>query len=72
MFEKIPGKRDKLWRKIEPDTEKIILNNSNGVFGKGELIAIMGPSGAGKTSLLEILADRCKPSNPEARILTNG
>jgi ABC-type multidrug transport system ATPase subunit len=82
---KVSGKRDKLFRKVEPDSEKAILNNVNGVFGKGELIAIMGPSGmltctnpsnqfkgAGKTSLLEILADRCKPSNSEARIMSNG
>uniref|UniRef100_A0A6G1SGU7 ATP-binding cassette sub-family G member 1 n=1 Tax=Aceria tosichella TaxID=561515 RepID=A0A6G1SGU7_9ACAR len=35
-----------------------ILRNVNGSFKSGELTAIMGPSGAGKTSLLNILSRR--------------
>lgn len=35
-----------------------ILHNVNGSFKSGELTAIMGPSGAGKTSLLNILSRR--------------
>ena len=36
--------------------EKIILNNLTGCFRHGRLTAIMGPSGAGKTSLLEVIS----------------
>lgn len=35
---------------------RMILQNVNGEFTAGELSAIMGPSGAGKTSLMHILA----------------
>lgn len=38
----------------KPRTE--ILHNVSGQFNAGELTAILGPSGAGKTSLLKILA----------------
>lgn len=34
---------------------KTILNGINGEFRAGELTAIVGPSGAGKTSILDIL-----------------
>lgn len=35
---------------------RMILQKVNGEFTAGELTAIMGPSGAGKTSLMNILA----------------
>lgn len=37
---------------------KKILNNLNGIVKPGEMLAIMGPSGGGKTSLLDALAGR--------------
>ena len=38
--------------------EKLILNNVSGHVESGELVALVGPSGVGKSSLLEILAGR--------------
>lgn len=34
----------------------MILHKMNGAFKSGQLTAILGPSGAGKTSLMNILA----------------
>lgn len=42
------------------DSEKIILDNVYGSVKQGEICAIMGASGAGKSSLLDILAGRNK------------
>ncbi|XP_056008436.1 uncharacterized protein LOC125666368 [Ostrea edulis] len=36
--------------------DKVILNNVNGRARSGQILAIMGPTGSGKTSLLNILA----------------
>eukprot|EP00756_Hemistasia_phaeocysticola_P029706 Hpha_TRINITY_DN16247_c1_g1::TRINITY_DN16247_c1_g1_i1::g.15438::m.15438 len=40
------------WRKI--------LKNINATFKPGQLTALMGPSGAGKTTLMNVLTDNCK------------
>jgi len=40
--------------------EKTILHGITGVAKPGEILAIMGQSGAGKTSLLNILSFRTK------------
>jgi ABC-type multidrug transport system ATPase subunit len=37
-------------------TEKCVLRNNSGHASPGEMLAILGPSGAGKTSLLNLLA----------------
>ena len=42
--------------------EKTIIDNITGVAKPGEITAIMGESGAGKTSLLNILSFRTKNS----------
>lgn len=39
-------------------TNKIILKNVTGYAKPGEMVAIMGASGSGKTSLLNILGQR--------------
>ena len=43
--------------------EKQILSNVSGMFRPGRVAAIMGPSGAGKTSLLDLLAGRVSVSS---------
>ena len=48
----------KLKKKLNGATHKTILTGISGVCTPGQLLAIMGPSGAGKTSLLDILAGR--------------
>lgn len=42
--------------------DKPILKNCEGYCQPGEMLAIMGPSGAGKTSLLSILSKRQNPA----------
>lgn len=37
-------------------TRRVLLDNVSGVFGPAELIAVMGPSGAGKTMLIDIFS----------------
>lgn len=45
---------------INPLAKREILKNINGICPGGEVTAIMGSSGAGKTSLLNILAARVR------------
>lgn len=42
---------------------RTILNNVSGIFKAGQLTAIMGSSGSGKTSLLNIIAKRIQITN---------
>lgn len=58
-------------------SKKTILHNVSGNAVSGELLAIMGPTGCGKTSLMNILAGRVaglKPSDTEltGSIYVNG
>ncbi|RKP27887.1 LOW QUALITY PROTEIN: hypothetical protein SYNPS1DRAFT_32331 [Syncephalis pseudoplumigaleata] len=49
-----------------------VLNNVLGTVQPGELMAIMGASGAGKTSLLDILARRNKSGEVQGELFVNG
>ncbi|RDX52876.1 ABC transporter [Lentinus brumalis] len=42
------------------DNQKVILDNVSGRVVPGEMMAILGPSGAGKTTLIDILAQKHK------------
>ena len=58
-------------RQGEPAT-KAILTQVTGVCGAGRVHAIMGPSGAGKTSMLDILAGRTIASGGRMWLSTRG
>ncbi|KAI2535136.1 ATP binding cassette subfamily G member 2 (Junior blood group), partial [Homo sapiens] len=51
--------------------EKEILSNINGIMKPG-LNAILGPTGGGKSSLLDVLAARKDPSGLSGDVLING
>ncbi|CAF4514118.1 unnamed protein product, partial [Rotaria socialis] len=51
--------------------QKQILTNVSGIFRTG-MNAIMGPTGCGKSSLLDLLADRKDREGFEGEILLNG
>ncbi|KAI8604700.1 putative ABC transporter [Dissophora ornata] len=51
---------------------KEVLRDVSGLVRPGQVMAIMGASGAGKTSLLDILARRNKSGNIEGHIYVNG
>jgi len=52
--------------------EKQILHSIHGVVKPGEVMAIMGGSGAGKTSFLDILARKNKAGRVRGEMFVNG
>lgn len=58
------------FKNVFSKTDKTILHPMSGYVEPGHVLAIMGPSGAGKTSLLNILAQRVSHTNGD--ILANG
>ncbi|KAJ3104864.1 hypothetical protein HK100_003992, partial [Physocladia obscura] len=66
------SERDTLLRDtLQPDSRKI-LKGISGFVKAGQLLAIMGGSGAGKTTFLDILANRSKQGSIEGTIYVNG
>ena len=64
---------DKIQSKIlKRDIKKCILNKITGYFSHGRLTGIMGPSGAGKTSLMEIISGQSKSGNVTGNLFLNG
>jgi len=55
-----------------PPAQKQILTNLSGHVAPGEVLALMGPSGGGKTSLLSAIAGRAKFVKSEGVITFNG
>lgn len=75
-FEEKPETTKKRIKKIlhiKPKEKKTtqILQSLSGIFRPGRLTAIMGSSGAGKTSLLSILAGQIDSRNVDGQILIN-
>ena len=54
------------------EVERKILKNCTGILRPGTLNAIMGASGGGKTSLLDVLADRKDAAGVSGTVLVNG
>jgi ABC-type multidrug transport system ATPase subunit len=55
--------KQKLCRKGQAPTHKIILDNISGKVSSGEFLSIIGASGAGKTTLLNYLSGKDKSRN---------
>ncbi|KAI9347308.1 ABC-2 type transporter-domain-containing protein [Obelidium mucronatum] len=55
-----------------PKLSKKLLNGVSGIFQPGRLTAVMGASGAGKTSLLQVLAGEARQGSLTGSILVNG
>ena len=54
------------------EEQKVILNKLTGYFSHGRLTGILGPSGAGKTSLIELLSGQSKSGIATGNIFLNG
>lgn len=71
MHEHIPATL--IFNNISYEVNKLkILNGVTGIVHPGQVMAIMGASGAGKTSLLDILAKRTKSGTVGGEIYVNG
>ena len=44
-----------------------VLRGASAAFGQGEILAVMGPSGSGKSALLHCLAGIFRPDSGEVR-----
>lgn len=56
---------------MDAAAEKTVLHGIRGAINPGEVLALLGGSGAGKTSLLDILAKRNKSGSVSGRVWVN-
>ncbi|MCL7051839.1 hypothetical protein MKW94_025746 [Papaver nudicaule] len=54
------------------NSEKLLLNDISGVVREGEIFGILGPSGAGKTTLIDALANKISKKSLRGSITMNG
>ena len=65
--------KDKAESKIQKKiVNKTILDDLTGYFIHGRLTGIMGPSGAGKTSLMEVISNQSKTGEVRGNFYLNG
>ena len=65
--------KDEAESKIQKkEVNKTILDNLTGYFVHGRLTGIMGPSGAGKTSLMEVVSNQSKTGEVRGNFYLNG
>ena len=65
--------KDEAESKIQKkEVNKTILDNLTGYFIHGRLTGIMGPSGAGKTSLMEVISNQSKTGEVRGNFCLNG
>lgn len=57
---------------IQKEKKKYIVNHVSDVVQSGQMLAIMGPSGAGKTSLLRVLTMEAIGGHSEGTVTING
>jgi len=55
-----------------PGTDRVLLDGITAVFHPGTMTALMGSSGAGKTTLMDVIAGRKTMGKTEGGILVNG
>ena len=55
----------------KPTKKRVLLNNISGEVKPGQFLAVMGPTGSGKTTFLTVLSNRIK-KGVEGTILANG
>jgi ABC-type multidrug transport system ATPase subunit len=72
MIDDLGAKRNRFSFASLPKVEKTIIDNISGVFLRGKLTAIMGTSGAGKTTMLKAIAGQAAGGKITGSVHING